>query len=110
MFTKKVLIWAMMISLVVVVGGSLIFNNPFNKTAEAKSQQTTCPAPQVWDPVMNACTCRVCENPGVCGSFGACNCGGCSNKPGYGLSYTCSVTTGIGHCISGSVASPTLLQ
>jgi|GEM_PF-1291019 len=105
MFTKKALIWAMAISLAVVVGGSLIFNNPFGKTAEAKSQAATyvpnCPVPQVWDPVMHQCTCRVCENEGSCGAYGACDCGGCQSKPGYGPGYVCSPATGIGHCVRG---------
>ena len=103
---KKTLILTTIISLT-IFAGFLVFNNQPSEAAQTQNKITaSCPAPQVWDPVINQCVCMVCENPGSCGSSGACNCGSCLNKPGYGSGYSCSSLTGIGHCAKGIFASP----
>ncbi len=104
MIFKKSLIPVAILAVMIFLSLFLLNNQP----SEAATTQVkaipcggACPTPKVCDPVMNQCVCQVCENPGSCGASGACNCGGCSNKPGYGAGYVCSVATGIGHCVKG---------
>lgn len=103
---KKTLILTTIISLT-IFAGFLMFNNQASEAAQVQKKITTsCPTPQVWDPVIGQCVCMVCENPGTCGSSGACNCGSCLSKPGYGAGYSCTSFTGIGHCVKGLTAPP----